>query len=276
VNNLVYDEFWQVPPGNALRDLNEAWLNALYFVTNYGAIVVPRGRATQELVGHPITVDMTRCVLTIRERALGYRFMCAEAAWMLSGDDRVKTIAPYSKTIANFSDDDKTFFGAYGPKLRMQLKYIIDCLRADPESRQAVANIWRESPLPTKDYPCHLSAQFLIRRSRLHLIVTMRSSDLWLGVPYDIFNFSMWAAYVALELGRRDLKLGMLHNTAGSRHLYDTNLNGAVTCLADRAPRFEYAPLDWTEFDNGQELINHLWWHADKKPTKHRWLKELP
>jgi len=255
--------------------MDYAWLAALDHIEWGGDTVTPRGQPTKELVCHTMIVDMTRPVVTVKERHLGYRFMCAEAAWLLSGDDRVETIAPYSKTIANFSDDGATFFGAYGPKLRAQLDYVVGCLRDDPLSRQAVANIWRESPRKTKDYPCHLSTQFLIRDGRLHQVATMRSSDLFLGIVYDIFNFSMWAAYVAICLGDRNLKLGNIYNTAASRHLYDTNAAAATACLADPAAKFEYAPFRWTEFVDSEDLIDHLWRLARGQVLFREWLKEL-
>jgi len=133
--------------------MDYAWLAALDHIEWGGDTVTPRGQPTKELVCHTMIVDMTRPVVTVKERHLGYRFMCAEAAWLLSGDDRVETIAPYSKTIANFSDDGATFFGAYGPKLRAQLDYVVGCLRDDPLSRQAVAKHLAREPAENKRLP---------------------------------------------------------------------------------------------------------------------------
>lgn len=256
-------------------NMNEAWLTALMEITEHGESVSPRGADTLEILGHQLVVDMTRCVLTVEERALGYRFMAAEAAWLLEGDNRVATIAPYSKAISQFSDDGVTFFGAYGPRVMAQISAVLKELRADSWSRRAVINIWRENPMKTKDYPCHLSCQFLIRDGALDCFVAMRSSDIMLGVPYDVFNFSMLSAFVLLILGDRGLRLGRLFNTAASRHLYLKDKPVAALCLeAYAAPAF--APMDVWEFENSYELIAHLWQVAQRVPRRCAWLGELP
>lgn len=262
-----------------MNDLNSAWLDMLGIIMTFGKRVEPRGTVTRELLNHTLVVDMTRCMLTVKGRKLGYRFMAAEAAWMLGGDNLVSTIAPYSKTISQFSDDGFTFFGAYGPRLKAQLTSVAKALAADPGTRRAVANIWREDPPKTKDYPCHLSCQFMIREERLHCFTTMRSSDAWLGVPYDIFNFSMWSAYVLLflevNMNIRGLKLGQLHNTAASRHLYLANWDDADRCV-ENPEAFDYYPLDPLEFSSTVGLVHHLWQVARQQPRFHAWLKELP
>jgi thymidylate synthase len=69
----------------------------------------------------------------------------------------------------------------------------------------------------------------------------MRSSDAWLGWPYDVFNFSMvaWALCLQLhEMGVKDvlggtIKPGTLFLTAGSQHLYATNVEQAKGALKD-------------------------------------------
>jgi len=244
-------------------NMDAAWISTLRRVYAHGTERSPRGQVTRELLADLIVVDMTRPVLTVVERKLGYRFLAAEAAWILSGDDRVETIAPYSKMIHQFSDDGIAFFGAYGTKILPQLPYVVETLQRDPQSRQAVINIWRESPPQSRDIPCTLSCQFLIRDDQLHAVVAMRSSDVWLGVPYDVFNFSMLAGYVLCELGSADLTLGNLYHFAGSRHLYERNWDGARDCLGNWFQAFEYKPFD-AAFEYSANLVAHLWALAER------------
>lgn len=252
------------------------WLKLLNDVRQHGLEVFPRGQKTLEMLGSLIVVDMTRPVVTIRERKLGYKFLCAEAAWILSGDNRVKTIEPFSKTIANFSDNGRIFFGAYGPKLRAQLDYVAETLRGDRDTRQAVANIWRDNPPATKDVPCTLSCQFMIRNGRLDAFVTMRSSDVWLGICYDIFNFSMWAAYVLLASDLKDVRLGHLYNVAASRHLYGRDFAGADLALQGMTLGPDYAAFDPAEFDHPDHLTAYLWACArGHRPKEIHFLEEL-
>lgn len=167
-------------------------------------------------------------MVTMPERKLGKRFRYAEAWWILTGRNDVESIRRYSSTIANFSDDGDYFAGAYGPKVVDQLSYVSACLRKDIDTRQAVINIWRENLRDTKDVPCTLSLQFLVREGALHCIATMRSSDLWLGWPYDIFNFSMIARRVN-EIANLQVEPGYLAINHGSLHLYVENVETAKT-----------------------------------------------
>ena len=252
-----------------------AWLRLLDDVIKTGTVVSPRGQKTLEMRASLVVVDMARPVVTIAERKLGYRFMCAEAAWILGGDDRVETIAPFSRAVSSFSDDGVTFFGAYGPRLMSQLAGAVDSLRSDRESRQAVINIWRENPPKTRDVPCTISCQFMIRDNLLDAFVTMRSSDVWLGICYDIFSFSMFAAYALLELRDKSVRLGSLYHVAASRHLYERDLDGAEECLKEMTIGFRYEPLDVYQFLSTDEFVDHLWALARRDGTaKRRWLAE--
>ena len=91
---------------------NNEWLQALYEANKYGTEHAPRGEYTRELLGRKIQVHMKWPIITVVERKLSYKFMAAEALWILSGDNKVETIAKYNKNIAKYSDDGLTYFGA--------------------------------------------------------------------------------------------------------------------------------------------------------------------
>jgi thymidylate synthase len=243
------------------------WLDMINNLLDNGLYAAPRGQNILELLAAQITIDMEYPVVSTAARKLGYKFMAAEAYWILTGDDRVETIAPYSKAIANFSDNGVTFDGAYGPMIQAQFDYIIETLVKDPDSRQAVMTIWRPSPAPSKDIPCTVSVQFLIRDGFLHVIDTMRSSDIWLGVPYDLFNFTMLAVQVGLALRDRGLRvqLGALTLQAGSQHLYVRNAEEANKVLVDDADAFPApVPITLDMFGNRE---HHLKWLKDLRET---------
>lgn len=219
-------------------DLSSEWVRALGETLATGGVVTPRGQRTFEVAQRTLRVDLRRPVLMVPERKLNYRFMAAEAYWILSGDDRVATIAPYNKRIAEFSDDGERFFGAYGPKIMDQLPYVVRKLREDGATRQAWLTLWRENPPVTKDYPCTLAMGFMLRRHSLNMHVFMRSSDLWLGIPYDVFTFSMVAHQVAARLNDSGCAVvpGRLYLTAASSHLYERDWAPARDFLDRSAP----------------------------------------
>src|SRR5690606_21129551 len=117
----------------------------------------------------------------------------------------------------------------------LQIGYVIAKLVEDRDTRQAVVNIWRESPPESRDIPCTLSLQWLIRNGKLYCIATMRSSDLWLGHPYDTFNFSAISFYILLQLRTSGIlvTLGDLHLTAGSKHIYERNVEQVSDIIDD-------------------------------------------
>jgi len=221
-----------------MDNFTSIWISSLADIMSYGSTVSPRGQETKEVLQRTMVVDMRRPVLDLSERKLSYTFMTAEAYWILNGDDSVEGIAPFNKHISQFSDDGKTFFGAYGPKIVGQLQYVVDKLVQDQDSRQAGLTIWRENPPETKDVPCTIAVFFNIRQGKLNCNVFMRSSDVWLGVPYDVFNFSMLSHLVCCLLTAEGVSIepGNLYLTAASSHLYARNFEAANACLESSLP----------------------------------------
>lgn len=247
----------------------KAWLGIVNDLIIYGEKVEPRGKVCFELLAYRgQAVSITHPIIVADRRKLGYKFMAAEAAWILSGHNAVQTIAPYSRAISQFSDDGWTYSGAYGPMIRDQLRFVASTLAEDTFSRQAVMTIWRPNPRPSKDIPCTVALQFLIRDGELNCIATMRSSDVWLGWVYDVFNFSMLTWYLKLGLRKHygvDVGPGSVLINAGSQHLYAENVEAAVaTSHASRAeePGPNLSFID--SFAGPDLLINELWSLAEK------------
>lgn len=214
------------------NDFSLIWLDTVRDILYNGVDVSPRGMLTKETPQRTIIVNMRKPVLCVPERKISYTFMAAEAYWILTGDDRVSTIEPFNKNIAKFSDNGETFYGAYGPKIKSQLGDLVQKLISDPDSRQAGLTIWRENPKPTKDVPCTVAIFFNIRDNKLNAYVFMRSSDVWLGVPYDVFNFSMLSNLVCCMLNKKRgvedcVTPGTLYLTAASSHIYESNFAAA-------------------------------------------------
>lgn len=242
---------------------DSAWVQLCSQVIKKGNTCFPRGRGTQEIINGTACFDMTRPIITMVDRKLNYKFMAAEAYWILSGRNDVEFLSKHVSAMKNFSDDGVFLSGAYGPAVVDQLPYIVKTLTEDKESRQAVMTIWRPRPGPSKDIPCTISVQFLIRSNMLFTVYNMRSSDVWLGVPYDWFSFSCLSAYVALLLRKQypHLRLGTLSYNAGSCHMYDDDLvkytsmsSNVQTVNGLFVERFQYA----------EDLLRVLLTHAEK------------
>lgn len=213
------------------ESFGDAWYYLLYDLIRDGDGNLARGLPTRELLGVSVKVTNARnCILDHPRRNLNFKFMVAEWLWIVSGSNNLEDIARYNSKLREFSDDGSTLAGAYGPRLIPQLLWALTALHNDGDSRQVVMSIWTPNPAPSKDIPCTLGIQLFIRKAALHGIVTMRSSDVWLGLPYDFFCFAQLLACFAGELGTR---VGSLQFNLGSSHLYESNLVEAQGCLDD-------------------------------------------
>lgn len=231
------------------RGIFEAWqalIIKLIEEDEEGA-VSPRGYPCSEITGVTLRVDDARNnVLISPTRDMNYRFMVAEWLWIWFGRSDVETIGRFNSKIVQFSDDGLRFFGAYGPQVAAQWSRAHHALMNDPDTRQAVIEIFPQAtrPLITRDVPCTLSLQFLRRGGRLDTIVTMRSSDVWLGLPYDFFTFSQLGNIMAAQTGD---EVGYLQMNLGSSHLYHRDLVKAKVAhgsagLTMRSPALVGAP----------------------------------
>lgn len=246
------------------KNVDESMSHLLARIMMGGKESAPRGKRIRELLGQSITFDMRYAIVTKTVRKIGYHFYPAEAAWILSGDNRLETIKRFSKFIWEFSDDGFFYQGAYGPRVVDQLSYVCDVLSDDPDTRQAVIEVWRPNPRPGRDIPCTISFQFIARDGFLHCVQSMRSSDAWLGYPYDVFNAAMLTNYIILILrerakrGRKDLKVGTHCMQIGSAHIYEPQWQSALD-FVDQVSDAVYEPIDAEQFETPAGLIDWLW-----------------
>lgn len=209
-----------------VADVNAAVLNTLELAYKFGSSVGPRGYQTRELWPYTVQIlNPSRNILDMPARKINYHFMVAEMLWILSGCDETDILAAFAPFVTKWYDPGQTF-GAYGPRFRHQLAHVLQSLRADPESRQAVMTMWRPEirVQKTVDTPCTVMFHFLIREDRLNMITYMRSNDCWLGLPYDLYNFTQIMNYVAGLLGK---DVGIYTHTVGSMHLYERDIPAA-------------------------------------------------
>lgn len=217
--------------------MNEYFPTKMSFEENYKRILAlilmdgrkrhVRGFNTLELSPFVLSMsDPLQNIITNPLRKINRAFSVAEWLWMMSGREDVEMISFYNKNISQFSDDGKKFNGAYGPRIKRQLDHVLNSIKADINSRQAVISIWSENPKKSKDTPCTLTFQFLVDNTKLDMIVNMRSNDAWLGLPYDVYNFTMIQNYVAFKLG---LRIGKYSHLVASEHLYEEHFDKSLS-----------------------------------------------
>jgi hypothetical protein len=162
------------------------------------------------------------CVL--KARAANPFFALATSIWMIAGRDDVAALLPFAPRIFKYSDDGFILSGAYGARLRRhhhvdQVSIAEEVLRRDPDTRRVVMDMWHPSDLgsASRDVPCNLCCLPRIVGGQLNFTVVSRSSDLYLGLPSDIFAFATLQRFLALRIG---VPVGTLMYVANSAHVY--------------------------------------------------------
>jgi len=153
-----------------------------------------------------------------------------EMLWYFTKSNDLGFIEYYLPKYRNESDDGKTVYGGYGPRLfKMhskidQIGNVVNLLKARPTSRRAVVQLFDSNDINghvsthPKDIPCTCTIQFLIRDNRLLAHSSMRSNDAYFGLPHDVFSFTMIQEMIASEL---KIEVGDYTHTVGSLHLYE-------------------------------------------------------
>nr|WP_297932344.1 thymidylate synthase [uncultured Lachnoclostridium sp.] len=189
----------------------------------------PRGMKVKECLGVAFTITNPRDrVVKNSLRKISSSFAVGEFLWYLRGSNQLDIMKYYSSMYPKFSDDQVTVHGAYGPRIfggkTSQWESIKKKLNEDSDSRQAVITIYQPMDLFTssRDIPCTCNLQYFIRDGKLHAITYMRSNDIYLGMPYDIFSFTLFQEMLALEMG---VELGSYTHMVGSMHIYENNFS---------------------------------------------------
>lgn len=168
-------------------------------------------------------------------------FHLIESLWMLAGRRDVETLAVFVARMRNFSDDGKTFHGAYGYRWRFQFGFdqlprIIEGLRQNRDDRRQVLTMWDPSAdlgRVGKDVPCNLQAIFQVNGlGELDMMVTNRSNDIvWGAYGANAVHFSYLHEFVARAVG---VPQGKYRQVSANFHAYKDVLD-KVRSIADFA-----------------------------------------
>lgn len=109
-----------------------------------------------------------------------------------------------------------------------QINNIINLLKTDPFSRRIFLSAWNPQDLDkTVLPPCHVSAQFYVDNEKgLSCHMYQRSCDIFLGLPFNIFSYTVLTYILAKKC---DLKPKRLIISLGDSHLYTNHINQIKT-----------------------------------------------
>lgn len=272
------------------RTVNEAF-SGLVSMLQTGDIPTERSPSRAGDVAYitePVIVTYTHPrerVLLNPERDANPFFHLFESLWMLAGRNDVAPLAYYNSRMSEFSDDGRTFNGAYGFRWRHafvspdadppetwhdeigmedQLGLLINHLKENPNSRRAVLQMWNvEDDLlkidSSLDVCCNLSACFSVRHTQydgpegqtadfdyLDLTVFNRSNDLiWGMLGANVVHFSFLQEYMAAHLG---LEVGVYNQVSNNLHYYVDRWEGEKWLANNQTGLYKpYTPVSLVE-----------------------------
>ena len=277
----------------------QQYLELVSEVLHNGITVSDRtGIGTRSLFGKQIRFDLEKGFPICTTKFVPFKSVLSELLWFISGSDNLHDLRALLHGEQNrFNDDMKTIwddnyntqgkamgykFGHVGPiygvqwrrfnnnkTLGDQLSIVIDQIKNNPNSRRIVLTTWNPLELHKMILPpCHILAQFKVVNNKLNCMVTMRSVDLFLGMPFDIASYAILTNLIARIC---KLDLGELIMSTGDTHIYLNHIEQVKEMLS-REPKplpllminNKYNIEDYTMDDF--ELINYEYHPAIKAP----------
>jgi thymidylate synthase len=128
-----------------------------------------------------------------------------------------------------------------------QIENVVNEIKSRPDSRRLVVSAWNPVTLPDPKLspqnnvrrglaalaPCHAFFQFVVADGKLSCMLTQRSGDVFLGVPFNIASYALLTMMVAQQTS---LEVGDFIWSGGDVHIYTNHLGQVHEQLA-RTPK---------------------------------------
>lgn len=216
------------------------------------------GTGTISVFARQFRHDLNKGFPLLTTKKLHFKGIANELIWFLRGDTNTKWLKENGVSIW---DEWATADGELGPvygkqwtawptrdgKSINQIDYVVDCLKNRPDSRRILFHAWNVEYLPDETLspqenvrrgkmalpPCHLLYQFYVANRRLSAQLLIRSSDSFLGLPYNIASLALLTHMLAQQC---DLEPGEIIICTGDSHIYSNHMQQVELQLA-REPR---------------------------------------
>lgn len=216
------------------------------------------GTGTLSVFGRMYRHDLSGGFPLLTTKKLHIRSILHELLWFLQGSTNIAYLKENGVTIW---DEWATAAGELGPVYGAQWRAwkgengetidqvanLIEGLRRNPNSRRHIINAWnvaylpdeRRSPVANAEAgkmalpPCHVMYQFWVADGKLSCMLTQRSGDTFLGIPYNCASVAFLTHMVAQQC---DLEPGEIVHSIGDMHLYSNHIEQAQLQLS-REPR---------------------------------------
>lgn len=191
------------------------------------------GTGTLSIFGYQMRFDLSEGFPLVTTKKLHFKSIAYELLWFLRGDTNTKFLTDNGVTIWNeWSDENGNLGPVYGSQWRSwknqsgesidQISELINQIKNNPDSRRLIVSAWNVGELKNMALPpCHAFFQFYVADGKLSCMLTQRSADSFLGVPYNIASYALLTEMIAHQC---DLNVGEFIWSGGDCHIYTNHL----------------------------------------------------
>lgn len=241
-----------------MKNFETQYLDLLEHLLESGNVKEDRtGTGTKSVFGYQIRHDLSKGFPLLTTKSVHFKSVAHELLWFLRGDTNIAYLKENGVSIWDEWADEKGELSAvYGAQWRTwkgkvneivlgqtvlinhecidQIAQVIDQIKSNPNSRRLLVNAWNVADLPNMALPpCHYSFQFYVHEGKLSCLFNMRSTDVFLGLPFNMASYALLTHMVAQVCG---LEVGELVFSGADVHLYLNHFEQVNEQLA-REPR---------------------------------------
>ena len=233
----------------------QAYLDLLRDIRDNGCDRGDRtGTGTRSVFGRQLRFDLRAGFPLLTTKKVHFKSVANELIWFLSGDTNTAWLKDNGVSIWDeWATESGDLGPLYGAQWRSwptrdggtidQLAYVLDCLKNRPESRRILFHGWNVEYLPDETQspqdnvragrmalpPCHLLYQFYVANGALSAQLYIRSSDVFLGLPFNIASVALLTHMLAQQ---SDLEVADVVVSLGDAHIYSNHAEQVATQLS--------------------------------------------
>ena len=212
------------------------------------------GTGTLSVFGWQMRFDLAEGFPLLTTKKLHTRSIIHELLWFLRGDTNIKYLKDNGVSIWDeWATPEGELGPVYGAQWRAwkgengktidQVAEVINSIRENPNSRRHIINAWNVAALPDERKspvqnaqdgrmalpPCHVMYQFWVANGKLSCMMTQRSGDVFLGIPFNGASLALLTHMVAQQC---NLQPGEIVHSIGDLHLYLNHVEQAKLQLS--------------------------------------------
>jgi thymidylate synthase len=192
------------------------------------------GTGTISVFGYQMRFNLRDGFPLITTKKLHLRSIIYELLWFINGDTNIKYLKDNGVSIWDeWADENGDLGPVYGYQWRNwparngetidQISKLIAQLKKSPDSRRHIVTAWNPADVDNMALPpCHAMFQFYVAEGKLSCQLMQRSTDYFLGLPFNIASYSLLTHMVAQQC---DLEVGDFVWTGGDTHIYNNHID---------------------------------------------------